>query len=589
MRRTGFLLVLFVWILAACGEPAVPVSTPAVGPSVAARPVQAGRTAEALPAIQPTPAGGSVIAPVDLPPLPQFDGGKLPMERDSWFAGAGLCISCHSNMVDEAGKDVSVGPAWSVSSMANAARDPYWLATARSETLDAPDLEDTIEDKCATCHMPMPATAAHFGAQTAPVLDGGLFDPDNAAHALAMDGVSCNLCHQIESEKLGLTESFSGGYTVDKELAMGERRSYGRFEIDAQPAAIMAGASGFKPLKGEHVTQSEICATCHNLFTPYLDEKGQVAGEFPEQMPYSEWQHSAYKDTASCQACHMPTAQGGVQLSITGGPKRDPFSQHTFYGGNVFLGRMFQYFGEEMGVTSSSKNFAAGVDGALDLLRNRTATLALENMKLDGGKLTGAIRIESQTGHKLPASYPSRRAWLHVVVKDAAGKAVFESGAFGPDGKIVHNDNDDDATKFEPHYTMLNAPEQVQIYEAIMGDTQGKVTTRLLHGARYLKDNRLLPAGFDKAEAPAEIAVYGEAIQDADFAAGGDTLQLALDLGGVQGPLVVNVELLYQSIGYRWAQNLAGYDAEEVVRFLTYYLAVPNLPAIVATASADVK
>jgi len=46
-------------------------------------------------------------------------------------------------------------------------------------------------------------------------------------------------------------------------------------------------------------------------------------------------------------------------------------------------------------------------------------------------------------------------------------------------------------------------------------------------------------------------------------------------------PLTVKVELLYQSIGYRWAQNLDKYRAPEPDRFREYYYSVPNLPVVV--------
>jgi hypothetical protein len=57
----------------------------------------------------------------------------------------------------------------------------------------------------------------------------------------------------------------------------------------------------------------------------------------------------------------------------------------------------------------------------------------------------------------------------------------------------------------------------VQIYESILGDAGGAVTTGLLSGAQYLKDNRLLPHGFDKQTAEPDIAVRGEALSDPDF------------------------------------------------------------------------
>ena len=60
----------------------------------------------------------------------------------------------------------------------------------------------------------------------------------------------------------------------------------------------------------------------------------------------------------------------------------------------------------------------------------------------------------------------------------------------------------------------------MQIYEDILGDANGHVTTGILSAVRYLKDNRLLPAGFDKLSAAPEIAVLGEATADAGFRGG---------------------------------------------------------------------
>jgi len=100
-----------------------------------------------------------------------------------------------------------------------------------------------------------------------------------------------------------------------------------------------------------------------------------------------------------------------------------------------------------------------------------------------------------------------------------------------------------------------------------------------------LKDNRLLPRGFEKSTAPAEIAVYGLAANDADFSQSGDQVRYAVDVPG-GGPYTVRVELLYQSIGYRWANNLDGYDAPEPKRFVSYYRSMSSTsPVLVATAT----
>src|SRR5690606_15867481 len=129
--------------------------------------------------------------------------------------------------------------------------------------------------------------------------------------------------------------------------------------------------------------------------------------------------------------------------------------------------------------------------------------------------------------------------------------------------------------------------DQVQIYEPIMVDEHDAVTTGLLKGVRYVKDNRLLPAGFDKRNAPGDVAVLGNAAADDDFEAGGDVVRYRLELPEtVRRPLRVDVRLRFQSIGRRWAENLRAYDAEETRRFLSYYDAAASESAmLIAEAS----
>ena len=121
-----------------------------------------------------------------------------------------------------------------------------------------------------------------------------------------------------------------------------------------------------------------------------------------------------------------------------------------------------------------------------------------------------------------------------------------------------------------------------------MVDAENRVTTSLLSGLRYTKDNRLLPVGFDKSRASADVAVQGDALTDADFHGGGDSVRFDIDTGRASGPLVVRADLRFQPIGYRWAQNLKDYDAVEPRTFVRYYESTAAQSATeIATAASS--
>ncbi|MGD2158012.1 MAG: hypothetical protein PVG32_14145, partial [Anaerolineales bacterium] len=506
----------------------------------------------------------------------------MPNERGELFAASGVCAACHTKMTDEAGNDVSNDVFWRSSMMANASRDPYWRASVMGEVLSNPEYQAVIEDKCATCHTPMARYTAFVAGDAGKLFQDGFFHQDNEIHTLALDGVSCTLCHQIQEEGFGEQEGYSGGFVIDKQAPTGERIAFGPYAVDEALAVVMQGASGFAPVESPHVEESELCATCHTLYTPYLDAKGEIAGEFPEQMPYLEWLHSDYPEAKSCQGCHMPQAQGGVVLSITGGEPRSPFYQHEFVGGNVYMLDILRTYGEEMNVIASEAEFAAKAMSVSDQLQNRTVSITAD-ASLSDSELLVNVAVESHVGHKFPSGFPARRTWLNVTIADAEGQVLFESGAVNPDGSIIGNDNDSDPKSYEPHYQSIDSPDQVQIYEAIMQDTEGSLTTTLLRGAAYVKDNRLLPTGFDKLKAPSDIAVSGLAFEDQDFLGGEDTIQYEVDIGDAEGPFTVTVNMFYQSISSRWAENLRQYDALEISDFIGYYESIPNLPVLAAS------
>jgi hypothetical protein len=486
------------------------------------------------------------------------------------FQTSAQCIGCHSSLTTRDGADISIGTTWRASMMANSARDPYWHAAVRREVMDHPAAQAAIEDKCSTCHMPMAHVAAAADGALSEVFSNIASMRIEPEGHLAADGVSCTVCHQIDPANFGSEASFTGGFVIDTDTPFEQRPIYGPHEVDAGRQRLMQSASGFLPQSADHMKASELCATCHTLYTHALDDAGNEVGELAEQVPYLEWLASDYRETTSCQACHMPVLTEDAPISSVLGQPRPEFSQHVFRGGNAFMLSVLNKYRNELGVTALPQEFETTIRRTRQFLQTETGTLAIEAADRSGNALSFDIAITNLAGHKLPTAYPSRRAWLHVTVTGADGRVLFESGAVSPNGSIVGNANDSDPLIYEPHYEEITRADQVQIYEPILVDWQGRVTTGLLYGVGYAKDNRLLPAGFDKAGVVADIAVNGVAFTDADFVAGGDRVRYRLPLqagGGVQ----IEAELLYQSVGFRWAENLAAYEAAETDRFVGYY------------------
>ncbi len=506
----------------------------------------------------------------------------------SLFTHSDNCVACHNNLVTPSGEDVSIGSMWRATMMANSARDPYWQASVRREAIDHPSHSAEIQDECAACHMPMSQRIARAAGVKGEVFAHLPIDKDaSELQRLAADSVSCSVCHQIAPDTLGTRESFNANFVM-KPTPPGEVRSiYGNYDVDAGRRAIMRSVSGFTQEEAPHIKQSELCASCHTLITKAFGPDGSVVGELPEQMNYLEWQHSDYqREQRSCQSCHMPAAPGPVRIASVLGDARDALARHTFVGGNAYMLRLMNRYRTELGVTALPAELEATARATERQLQEDTATLSVSAPRLDGGQLAFDVGVKNLTGHKFPTGYPARRTWLHVTVRDARGQIAFESGGIDASGAIQGNDNDRDVAKSEPHYAEIQSRDEVQIYETILGDLRGAPTTGLLTATQYLKDNRLLPRGFDKATASAEIGVYGSARTDADFVGGGDSVRYRVPVTG-EGPFHVDIALRYQPIAYRWASNLEKYDAPEPKRFVEYFRATsPATSLVVASVSA---
>jgi hypothetical protein len=310
--------------------------------------------------------------------------------------------------------------------MANAAKDPFWQAKVSSEVEKNPALKAIIEKKCATCHTPIARTQATALNEPVGLFDGGFLNSTNIYHIPAMDGISCTLCHQITSEGLGTTASFSGGYEIDTSTVSPNRLIYGPFPNPFENQMI--NNVGFVPAHGEQTLSSALCGACHNLYTPYVDGNGTVQGEFPEQMIYSEWEHSSYNngpEDKTCHDCHMPIADGGVVLANRGTglnqPARSPFARHHFVGANTFMLDMLSSNLVQLAVSASSTQLADTRQRTVDQLQQQTAEIDVTALRVGIGTIEVELHVKNLAGHKLPSGFPSRRSWLHMTISDHSG------------------------------------------------------------------------------------------------------------------------------------------------------------------------
>ena len=537
------------------------------------------------------------------------DGGA-PEPPGAGVVEADACALCHSQsdaaraMRDAAGRGIAPYDLWRGTMMANSARDPFWRAVLSVETLLAPTRRADIEAECLRCHAPLADRAGledHGTGSPAHVLEC-----EGRIGSLARDGVSCVMCHGMSPDGLGGEASFSAGFHLDP-----WRRIFGPH---ADPfTRPMQVNTGYTPTQGEHVTSAALCGTCHTVVTHAFDaENASTALAFHEQTPYLEWRNSIFNDeiehpgphALACSGCHLPTSDadgdairtriahhpGGLDFGML--DARAPYGRHAFVGGNTLVLAMLADHADELAVAAPRAALVATAAAARAQLETRTARVAIADVEARGERLAFRVRVDNLTGHKLPTGHPSRRMWLRVVVRDAAGAVLFASGEHDAAGRLV----DPSGTPLPgelaggpepPHHARVTAPGEVALYRAVMADLDGAPTYRTVRGASWHVDDRIPPRGWSAEHAEAArtrpVGVDG----DEDFAAGSDGVAYELFLPGAARS--IEVELLYQVVSARWVAELARHDTPEVRRFVRYWEAADRTPVTLARARARLE
>ena len=399
--------------------------------------------------------------------------------------------------------------------------------------------------------------------------------------------MTCSLCHQISDENLGEESSFTGGYVIGE-----DRLIYGPH--DAPFTHPMQEHVDYTPTESSHVLDSAACATCHTVITKALDVDGQMSGAtFYEQAPYLEWLNSDYVDSTTCQDCHVPQVdEDGEVISarISTRPEnpdrieeRSPLGRHIFIGGNAY---MLDLLAEESDWANPRASAAAMAESAdlSEAYLSEAASVSLSVSSADGTD-TIVVTVDNLTGHKLPTAYPTRRMVLQLTVTDASGAVVWQSGGLDDEGNLVDGDGVrlDAVDTLLPHHDTIDSTAQAQVYGTQYVDASGELTHVLLDAAAYVRDNRLLPAGWSSSGAWAEVTAPVGVDGDDSFVAGGDQVTYRVPSGGSS----VTASLVYQVLPPVNTEGLATHQTPMVEALEAMRIATPDTGRVIATATSS--
>jgi len=506
-----------------------------------------------------------------------------PKDSIHLFPTAKQCSGCHgydsqmNAMVDWQGNDINVYDDWSTTMMANSAKDPFWRAKVSHEVLINPNHKLDLETKCTSCHAPQ----GHFTALLRGSEHYTIEDMEN--DSIGLDGVSCGACHMKSADNL--EHLFSGEANYDTSGVI-----FGPYQTPF--AAPMNSFVGFNPVFSEHINSSGICASCHTLFTESVDLEGEFTGEsFVEQATYHEWINSDFDDDGStpqsCQSCHMPRLEDNIVISANYLflQPRSPYALHDLIGSNIPMIKLIRDNKEELNIEAADEHFEETISKTLALLQQKSLDIELTLGEMKEDSVSFDLKLTNKAGHKFPSGYPSRRVFVEFVVTMEFGDTLFSSGVLDEDYRLPgHDDN------FEPHHNMISDENQVQIYEYILEDVNGDVTTILEQAYQGIKDNRLPPKGFTTDHSVYDTTqIYGRALNDANFnhqdnqeGSGSDLLSYRIPLKGYQGLIDVSAKVYYQALPPRWLTSMFEVQSAEIDTFKRMLESADMSPTLVA-------
>ncbi|NNE98391.1 MAG: hypothetical protein HKN25_05145 [Pyrinomonadaceae bacterium] len=353
-----------------------------------------------------------------------FDG-KFIAGKD--FISSARCASCHTD----------VHPQWEQSAHAKSFVEPFYEKNVN-------DLKDqkniAFTRHCESCHNP------------AALFSGALTDkPKFAERPFDQEGVSCIVCHSIES----VSGRGIGGYTMGQPALL--EKEDGTKIVDASDDEITSDIDSHKrAMMRDLLKKPEFCASCHKSQVPkelndYKFLRAFMVGDEYQQSSFSkEVPHPFYnREKETCNSCHMekvPTKNYDVSA------KDDLIVSHRFAAANTAIPMVYGFKEQFDEVVKFLKDDKIGID--IFALSKQTGTRG--NRKLiapinrrdfeikKGDVLTADVVITNKNiGHSFPPELRDfYEAFVEFEVLDKDDKTLYKSGYIKQDGSLdnkAHN------------------------------------------------------------------------------------------------------------------------------------------------------
>lgn len=350
-----------------------------------------------------------------------FDARRLSGSQSCGTSG------CHEQIVQE----------WEVSAHRWAAMDPGFMKIqAVMATQNGPE----STRYCAGCHDPI---SLFEGTKN-------IFADDLTGPHGFDEGVSCLSCHSIRETDVKGNANYiveaPPRYLFEIGDADDPARRFARdFLIRAYPRAHVTA------LAKRAFKTPEYCAACHKQF---IDQEVNQVGWVQLQNQYDNWRKSHWNEpgdptkTIECRECHMPLVAShdpaaGDVLDYNRSPDDGSHRSHRFLGANQMMPTMLnlpggqeqvdlvsQWLRGEIEVPEIADKWATGPVVTVDIEAPETA-VAGEPVTLR------AVTTSRKVGHDFPTGpLDIIQSWVEVVVRDDAGRIVFQSGGVDDDNFI---------------------------------------------------------------------------------------------------------------------------------------------------------